>query len=75
MKLAIIAALVAVAAAAAVPANERGTVAARDPVNAPAPIDGNVEKRQVFGCGKCHNGKASCWSCTSGGCTYLDSPC
>lgn len=76
MKLTIVfTALVTMAAAAvAAPANERA-VAARIPVNAPAPIEGDIEKRQVFGCGACIGGKSRCWSCTSGGCTYMDGDC
>jgi hypothetical protein len=66
MKLTIIAALVAVAVAVAIPANEG---------SAPAPVEDSIEKRQSWGCGKCVNGKTTCWTCNSGGCTYLPSSC
>lgn len=35
-----------------------------------------VQKRQGNGCTPCRpNGTLTCWSCTSGGCTYLDHDC
>ncbi|SPO06330.1 uncharacterized protein DNG_09019 [Cephalotrichum gorgonifer] len=40
---------------------------AADSVEQPA-----VEKRQVFGCGSCVKHKKLCWSCNSGGCSYMD---
>lgn len=35
----------------------------------------NLDKRQTFGCGICHDGKANCWSCNPGGCTYNTQKC